>query len=122
MTVDLFVVRLRGDDFFKHLLVGVGDADIVHHLGKALDAVVIVERVDRAVIEHRAGFVERRRGHAGGEHKAHVDGQVFRRLQHILDAVSAHDVGNLVRVGDDGRGAVRNDGVGKFLGGNERAL
>ena len=83
---------------------------------------MLVERVDRAVIEHRAGFVERRCGHAGGEHEAHVNGQIFRRLQHILDAVGAHDIGDLVRVGDDGRGAVRNDGVGKFLGGNERAL
>ena len=100
----------------------VGDADIVHHFGQTLDAVVLVERVDRAVIEHRAGFVERRCGHAGGEHEAHVNGQIFRRLQHILDAVGAHDIGDLVRVGDDGRGAVRNDGVGKFLGGNERAL
>ena len=122
VAVDFFVVRLRGDDLFEHLLVGVRDADIVHHFGQTLDAVVLVERVDRAVIEHRAGFVERRCGHAGGEHEAYVNGQIFRRLQHILDAVGAHDVGDLVRVGDDGRGAVRNDGVGKFLGGNERAL
>lgn len=122
VAVDFFVVRLRGDDLFEHLLVGVRDADIVHHFGQTLDAVVLVERVDRAVIEHRTGFVERRCGHAGGEHEAHVNGQIFRRLQHILDAVGAHDIGDLVRVGDDGRGAVRNDGVGKFLGGNERAL
>ena len=122
VAVDLLVVRLRGDDLFEHLLVGVRDADIVHHFGQTLDAVVLVERVDRAVIEHRTGFVERRCGHAGGEHEAHVNGQIFRRLQHILDAVGAHDIGDLVRVGDDGRGAVRNDGVGKFLGGNERAL
>ena len=122
VAVDFFVVRLRGDDLFEHLLVGIRDADIVHHFGQTLDAVVLVERVDRAVIEHRAGFVERRCGHAGGEHEAHVNGQIFRRLQHILDAVGAHDIGDLVRVGDDGRGAVRNDGVGKFLGGNERAL
>ena len=110
------------NDLLEHLLVGIGDADVVHHLGKSLDAVVLVERVDRAVIEHRAGFVERRCGHAGGEHEAHVNGQIFCRLQHILDAVGAHDIGDLVRVGDDGRGAVRNDGVGKLFGGDERAL
>ena len=122
VAVDLLVVRLCRDDLFQHLLIGIRHADVVHHLSKTLHAVVLVERVDRAVIEHRAGFVERRCGHAGGEHEAHVNGQIFRRLQHILDAVGAHDIGDLVRVGDDGRGAVRNDGVGKFLGGNERAL
>ncbi len=74
VAVDLLVVRLRGDDFFEHLLVAIGNADIVHHLGQTLDAVVLVERVDRAVVEHRAGFVERRCGYAGGEHKANVDG------------------------------------------------
>ena len=122
VAVDFFVVRLRGDDLFEHLLVGVRDADIVHHFGQTLDAVVLVERVDRAVVEHRAGFVERCRRHAGGQHEAHVYGKILGGLQHILDAVGAHDISDLVRVGDDGRGAVRNDGVGKFLGGNERAL
>ena len=122
VAVDLLVVRLRGDDLFQHLLVGVRDADVVHHFGQALDAVVLVERVDRAVIEYRAGFVERRRGHAGGQHEAHVERQILRGLQHIFNAVRAHDVGDLVRVGDDGRGAVRDDGVGKLLRGDERAL
>ena len=100
----------------EHLLVGIGDADVVHHLSKTLHAVVLVEGVDRAVIEHCAGFIERRRGHAGGEHETHVDGKILRRLQHILNTVGAHNVGDLVRVGDNGRGAVRNDSVGKFLG------
>ena len=122
VAVNLLVVRLRGHDLFKHLLVTVRHADVVHHLGKALDAVVLVERVDRAVVEHRAGFVERRRGHAGGEHEAYVHGQVLGRLEHVLDAVGPHDVRNLVRVGDDGGRAVRNDGVRKLLGGDERAL
>jgi len=116
VAVDLLVVCLCRDDLFEHLLVGVRNADVVHHLSKTLHAVVLVEGVDRAVIEHRAGFVERRRGHAGGEHETHVDGKILRRLQHILNTVGAHNVGDLVRVGDNGRGAVRNDSVGKFLG------
>ena len=116
VAVDLLVVCLRRDDLFEHLLIGIRHADIVHHLSKTLHAVVLVERVDRAVVEHRAGFIERRRGHAGGEHEAHVDGKILRRLQHILNTVGAHNVGDLVRVGDHGRGAVRNDSVGKFLG------
>ena len=122
VAVDLLVVRLCRDDLFEHLLIGIRHADVVHHLSKTLHAVVLVERVDRAVVEHRAGFIERRRGHAGGEHEAHVDGKILRRLQHILNTVGAHNVGDLVRVGDHGRGAVRDDSVGKFLGRDERAL
>ena len=122
MAIDLLVVRLRGDDLFQHLLVGVRNADVVHHLGKTLNAVVLVEGVDRAVVEHRAGFVERCRGHAGGQHEAHVYGKILGGLQHIFDAVRSHDVCDLVRVGDDGGRSVRNDGVGKLLGGDERTL
>ena len=122
VAVDLLVVRLRGDDLFKHLFVTVRNANIVHHLGKPLHAVVLVERVDRAVVEHRTGFVERRRRHAGGEHEAHVHWKILGRLQHILDAVRSHDIRDLVRVGDDGGRSVRNDGVGELLRGNERAF
>lgn len=43
VAVDLLVVRLRRNDLLEHLLVGIGDADVVHHLGKSLDAVVLVE-------------------------------------------------------------------------------
>ena len=122
MAIDLLVVRLRGDDLFQHLLVGVRNADVVHHLGKTLNAVVLVEGVNRAVVEHRAGFVERRRRHAGGQHEAHVYGKILGGLQHVFDAVRSHDVCDLVRVGDDGGRSVRNDGVGKLLGGDERTL
>ena len=122
VAVDLLVMRLRRNDLLEHLLVGVGNADVVHHLGKALDAVVLVEAVDGAVVKVRAALVERGGGHAARQHEAHVERQVFGRLKHILDAVGAHDVGDLVRVGDNGRGAVRKNGLGKLLRADERAF
>ena len=119
VAVDLLVMRLRRDDLLEHLLVGIGDADVVHHLGKALDAVVLVEAVDGAVVKVRAALVERGGGHAARQHEAHVERQVLGGLQHILDTVGAHDVGDLVRVGDNSRGTVRKNGLGELLRADE---
>ena len=83
---------------------------------------MLVEAVDGAVIKVRTALVERGGGHAARQHEAHVERQVLGGLQHILDTVGAHDVGDLVRVGDNGRGAVRKNGLGKFLGAHERAF
>ena len=115
-------MRLRRDDLLEHLLVGIGDADVVHHLGKALDAVVLVEAVDGAVVKVRAALVERGGGHAARQHEAHVERQVLGGLQHILDTVGAHDVGDLVRVGDNSRGTVRKNGLGELLRAHKRAF
>ena len=116
MTVDLLVMRLRSDNFFDHLLIAGEHAVGVHHLGKALHAGVLIEGVDGAVVERCAGLVKRRCRDAGRQHEAHIDRKVLGRLEHILDAVRTHDVGDLVRVGDDGGGTVRQDRLGKFLG------
>ena len=43
MAVDLLVVRLRRNDLGDDLLVAADDTDIVHHLGKALHAGVVIE-------------------------------------------------------------------------------
>ena len=122
VTVDLLVVRLRGDDFFEHLLIARVNTVGVHHLGKSLNAVVLIERVDGAVIEHRAGFIQRRGRYAGRQHKAHVNGKTLSRLKHIFDAVRAHDVCDLMRIGHDSGGAVRKHCFGKFLWGDQRAF
>lgn len=49
-------------------------------------------------------------------------GRISARLNHILDAVGSPDVRDLVRVGDDRRRAVRQDGLGKLPGADKRAL
>ena len=114
VAVDLLVVRLRGDDLRHDLSVVVRDAVGVHHFGEALHTRIVVERVDGPVIEVRAALVHRRRRHAGRQHEPHVDRQPFRRLEHIVDAVRAHDVGDLVRVGDDGGCPVDECCLGKL--------
>ena len=102
MAVDLLVVCLRGDDLRDDLGVVVRDAIGVHHLGEALHARIVVERIDGAIIKIRAALVHRRRRDAGRQHEPHVNRQSLGRLEHIVDTVGAHDVGDLVRVGDDG--------------------
>ena len=90
VAVDLLVMRLRRNDLLEHLLVGIGDADVVHHLGKALDAVVLVEAVDGAVIKVRTALVERGGGHAARQHETHVERQVLGGLHADGEPSSFH--------------------------------
>ena len=122
VAIDLLVVRLRGDDLFHYLRVAVDGAHKVHHFGKTLYAGVVIEGVDGAVIQHGAGLIQGRGGHAGGQHEAHIHRQILRGLEHVLDAVGAHDVGDLMGVGDDGGGAVGEDGFGKLRGADQRTF
>ena len=122
VAVDLLVVRLRGDDLRDDLRVVVDDAVGVHHLGKALHSRVVVERVDGAVVEVCAGFVHRRRRNAGRQHEPHIDRQALGGLEHVVDAVGTHDVGDLVGVGNDGGRAMRQDGLRKFTRRNKTRL
>ena len=116
VAVDLLVVRLRGDDLGDDLFIVVDDAVRVHHLGQALHSRIVIERVDRAVVKIRTGFVHRRGRHAGRKHEPHINGKPLRRLEHVVDAIGSHDVCDLVGVRDDGRRAVRQRGSDKFLG------
>ena len=122
MAVDLLVVGLRGHDLLHHLTVAVDHAHIVHHLRQSLHTGMVIEGVDGTVIQIGAGLVQRRGGDAGGQHEAHVHRQVLCGLQHILDAVGTHDVGDLMGVGDDGGGAVGQHRLGKLRGTHQRAL
>ena len=106
VAVDLLVVRLGGGDFLQHLAVAGHGAHVVHHLRKTPHSWVLVEGVDGAVIEHRAGFIQRRCRYTAWQHEPHVHREVFRGLEHEVDAVNAHDVGNLMGIGDHGGGAV----------------
>ena len=76
---------------------------------------MVIEGVDGAVVEVCAGFVQRCGGDAARQHEAHINGQPLGGLQHIVDAVRAHDIGDFVRVGNDGGRAVRQDGARELL-------
>ena len=115
MAVDLLVVRLRSDDLRDDLRVVVDHAVGVHHLGKTLHSGIVVEGVDGAVVQIRAGFVHRCGRDAGRQHEPHVDGQSLGRLEHVIDAVGAHDVGDLMGVGDNRGRAVRQRCADEFL-------
>ena len=122
VPVDLLVVGLGGHDLFHHLGITVDGADKVHHLCQTLYPGMIIEGVDSPVIQHSAGLVQRRCRHAGGQHKPHVYRQVFRGLEHILNAVGAHDVGDLMGIGDDSGGTMGENSLGKLRGADQRAF
>ena len=106
VAVNLLVVGLGRHDLLQRHRIGGDDAGVIHHLRQAVDPGMVVERVDGPVIQRCAGLVHGRGGDAGGQHEAHVDGQALGGLQHIVDAVGAHDVGDLMGIGDDRGGAV----------------
>ena len=122
VAVDLLVMRLAGHDLLHHLGIAVDGANEVHHLGQTLYTGMVIEAVDSPVVQVGAGLVQRRGRHAGGQHKAHVHGQVLGGLEHILDAIGAHDVGDLVGVGDDGGGAMGQHRLGKLRGTDQGTL
>ena len=122
VPVDLLVVGLGGHDLLHHLGITVDGADKVHHLCQTLYPGMIIEGVDSPVIQHSAGLVQRRCRHAGGQHKPHVYRQVFRGLEHILNAVGAHDVGDLMGIGDDSGGTMGENSLGKLRGADQRAF
>ena len=122
VAVDLLVVGLGGHDLLHHLAVAVDDAHKVHHLRQALDPGMVIEGVDGPIVQIGSGLVQGRGRNAGGQHEPHVHRQVLGGLEHILDAIGAHDVGDLVGVGDDGGGAVGQHGLGKLLGAYQGAF
>ena len=122
VAVDLLVVRLAGHDLLHHLRVAVDGAHEVHHLRQTLHTGMVIEAVDGAVVQIGAGLVQRRGRHAGGQHEPHVHRQILRGLQHVLDAVGAHDVGDLVGVGDHGGGAVGQHRLGELHRADQRAF
>ena len=122
VAVDLLVVGLTGHDLGHHVRIAVDDAVGVHHLGQALYAGMVIEGVDGPVVQIGTGLVHGRGGHAGGQHEPHIHRQILGGLQHVLNAVGAHDVGDLVGVGDDGGGAVGQHRTGEFAGAHQRAF
>ena len=122
VAVDLLVMGLAGHDLGYHVRIAVDHAVGVHHLGKALHPGMVIEGVDGPVVQIGAGLVHGGGGHAGGQHETHVHRQVLRGLQHILNAVGAHDIGDLVGVGNDSGGTVGQYRAGKLTGADQRAL
>ncbi len=122
VTVNFLMMGLGRDDFLNRLVVAGDNAHKVHHFRQPLDPGMVIERIDRPVIQRGSGLVQRRGGHAGGQHKPHVHRKPFRGLEHEFNAVGAHHVGDLMGVGDNGSGSVGQDRPGKLTGRHQRAF
>ena len=122
VAVDLLVMGLAGHNLGYHVRIAVDHTVGVHHLSKALHPGMVIEGVDGPVVQIGAGLVHGSGGHAGGQHEAHVHRQILCGLQHILNAVGAHDIGDLVGVGNDSGGTVGQYRAGKLTGADQRAL
>ena len=83
---------------------------------------MVIQVIDGLIIQRAAAFIQRRGGHAAGQHKVDIHRQALGGLQHIADAIHSHDIGDLVRIGDDSGGAVADDRSGKLGRGNQAAF
>ena len=106
MTVYLFMMALRRQNFVYHVFVAVDYSYVIHHFRKAEDSGVAVKFVYVLVRQRHSVFVHRGGRYAGGKHKHYVKSDVFRCFQHITYSVGTHYVCDFVRVGDDGGRAV----------------
>ena len=75
---------------------------------------MVKKAVHILVVQLGTALIQRGGGDTGGNHKPHIHRKFLRGGQHIVDAPGVHDIGDLMGVGDDGSGAVRNDRPGKF--------
>ena len=86
----------------QHLPVTCDHGHVVHDLAETDDPLLVHEGLHIAGHQLGAAGLEAGAGDAGGDHKEHGEGGPFRLIQHVLDAVGAADVGDLMGIGDDG--------------------
>ncbi len=105
---------LRSRDFIQDVRVAVKHAGVVHHLPQA-DHPGVGEKFLQVGCDQAGtrGF-HVGCGNAGGKGVKHVDGLALGRFQHVADSRLAEHVGDLVRVGHHGGGAVDHDGARKL--------
>ena len=122
VAVDFFMMSLSRHNFGHGAGVPAGDAGVVHHFGQSLDPGMLKKGVDGVVVQIGARLVQRRRRDAGGNHETHVHRQPLGGLQHVVDAVRPHDVGDFMGIADHCGGTVGQDGPGELSRGYQGAL
>ena len=122
VAVDLLVMGLRGHDLRYGGPVRRDDAGEIHHLRQALNPGMLKEAVDIPVVQIGAALVHGGRGNTGGDHKTHIHRKILRSGQHIINAVGAHDVGDLMGIGNHRGGAVGNHRPGKLRRADQAGL
>ena len=108
-------VRGRKRELGQLVRVAGDDAGEVHHLGEPDHAPAAEEPLEVARVERAAGGLEGRGGDAGRGHEVDVERHRGAEVGEPVDAVGAEDVRDLVRVGDDGGGAEREDEAGELV-------
>ena len=73
-------------------------------------------------VERGTGGLERRRGHAGRRPEIELERRALPVADHVVHAGGAEDVGDLVRIGDSGDGAVHAGPARELRGRQHRAL
>jgi hypothetical protein len=105
----------RRGDAGEHLRVAADHAREVHDLGHSAGAVALDQLAHVAGVERRAGALERGGGHAARGVDAERERQRRGGLGQSGDAGHAEHVRDLVRVGGDGRRAVRQHGADELV-------
>ena len=100
----------------QHRVVSLDDAGHIHKFPQPENALVREHFFHILRVELRPRVLKRRGGHAGGHRVKDIELRSFRRFQHITKAVEAADVGDLVRVGDDGGGASGDEHSPRLFG------
>ena len=96
-----------------HAGVALNDAGIVHHFAQPDYGVPVHGAADVLRPDFRAGVLETGHGgHAGRRCYEHFQRRARRVLHNGLHARKAHDVADLMRVGEHGRRPVRHGGAG----------
>ena len=130
MTVAYLFLFPSDGYLFQYGFIPADDCRIVHHLAEA-EYVRLIQQFFYIIDGNRAaGVFKVGSRHAGRNHK--IDGnkrlvrtgkhRLPRILQHIEDTVNARDVGNFVRVGNNGGSTAAERLPGKIPRGRHRGL
>ena len=117
VAVDNFAGSVRRLQLFYDVRIRADDAGKIHKFAQPEDFVEAYIGLNILSREHGAARFEGRCGHARGELNADVERHGERGIIYIFQPGHAADVGDFVRIGDDGCGAAGHDEGGEFFGG-----
>lgn len=117
MPVDEFAALFCRKQFFEHGIVRPDDPGEVHEFTETENLRAGKRFAHILRIDGGTRVLEGRDGHAGRQHPFHVEGGGFGGADHIIHPRKSADIRNLVRIGNDGGGAVGHDQTAEFFGG-----
>jgi len=122
VSVDGFVVFLRGGNLAHQFGVVVDDARVVHHLREVIDVGRGHQFLNVVGINGEARRLEIRRRHTARRTEKELERHFPSVVNHVADAFFAQHIGDFVRVADGGHRAVNRSQPSKFRRHEHRAL